>query len=131
VRRGDAMSRGAVLVVEDHGVARQALACVLEASGYAVRQAATAADALASAADGNVALVLLDLGLPDADGIEVVRRLRADPGTRSIPVVALTGRGEEWGEVCGGEGCAAFLTKPVAPRQLLATVARLVGAPGA
>lgn len=122
------MTRGTVLVVEDHGAARQALACVLEASGYAVHQAATAAEALARAAAGDVALVLLDLGLPDADGLEVVHRLRADPRTRTIPIVALTGRGEEWGVVCGGAGCAAFLAKPVAPRQLLATVARLVGA---
>ena len=78
-------------------------------------------------------LVVLDLMLPGLDGIEVCRRLRAEAGTRTIPVIMLTAKGEEADIVLGlGVGADDYLTKPFSPEELVArirTVLRRVDRP--
>lgn len=109
-----------VLLVEDSDAIRAAFTILLEESGYAVAGAATGAEAVRIAGERAPALVLLDLGLPDIPGLEVVRRIKAAPATARIPVVALTGRDEAADrDALMAAGCAAFLVKPVDTQKLI------------
>jgi two-component system cell cycle response regulator DivK len=79
-----------ILLVEDNDNNRLLIRDVLEASGYRVAEAETAEDGLRMAAEQNPALILMDIHLPGMNGIEALQRLRADPATRAIPVIAVT-----------------------------------------
>ncbi len=109
-----------ILIVEDDELLRDAFKLLLEDAGYQVLEAGTAADALGMAEERLPALVLLDLGLPDRPGLEVVRTMRADPDLEHTPVIALTGRvGESEKQACLDAGCDRYLAKPIAPSDLL------------
>jgi CheY-like chemotaxis protein len=109
-----------VLLVEDSDAIRDAFTILLEDAGYAVLGAATGAEALRLAEERVPDLVLLDMGLPDMTGLEVVRRLKAAPRTATIAVVALTGRDEEADRrACLAAGCAAYIVKPVNTQKLV------------
>ena len=117
-----------ILLVEDDEPLRQAFRLLLEEFGYQVREAGTAAEALHAAADDRPSLVLLDLGLPDRPGLDVARALKAAPGTRATPVVALTGRvGAEERRACLEAGCSGYLAKPVEARTLLRRITEVLG----
>lgn len=109
-----------ILLVEDDALLRHAFRLLLEDAGYRVREAGSAAEALA-AVDGEIpSLILLDLGLPDRSGLDVARALRVRPETGDVPIVALTGRtGSGERRACLEAGCTAYLAKPVEPRRLL------------
>lgn len=79
-----------ILLVEDNDNNRLLIRDVLQASGYLVAEAETAEDGLRMAAEQNPALILMDIQLPGMNGIEALQRLRADPATRAIPVIAVT-----------------------------------------
>jgi two-component system cell cycle response regulator DivK len=79
-----------ILVVEDNDNNRLLVRDVLQASGYRVVEATSAEDGLRMAAEQQPALILMDIQLPGMNGIEALQRLRADPGTRAIPVIAVT-----------------------------------------
>jgi CheY-like chemotaxis protein len=109
-----------ILLVEDDRLLRDAFRMLLEDAGYEVTEAGSAAEALAAVAARPPALILLDLGLPDRPGLDVVRELTQTPTTREIPVVALTGRvGPEEQRLCMEAGCTQYLAKPIEPRELL------------
>ena len=113
------MSR--LLVVEDDATIGGVLESSLRRHGYQVRWERTGAGGLAAASAEDFDLVLLDLGLPDLDGIEVCRRVRA--GQSSAVLVILTARHEEMDVVVGLEaGADDYLTKPVRLAELLARV---------
>ena len=100
-----------MLVVEDDVAVRFLMGVVLgEDLGARVVEAASGPDAVAAAAQAQPSLVILDLMLPGFDGVEVLRRLRADPATRDIPVVAMSAAAG--GSQALAEGRAAFLQKP-------------------
>jgi len=121
-----------VLVVDDDRVIQQLLQVNLELEGY---------DVVATAADGTEALdkiaklkpdiVILDVMMPKMDGLEVCRRLRADPKTARIPVILLSARAQDLDIREGLDiGASAYLTKPFDPVELLQVVGRLSsGAP--
>jgi DNA-binding response OmpR family regulator len=112
-----------VLVVEDSDAIRAAFTILLEESGYAVAAAATGAEAVRLAGDRAPDLVLLDLGLPDIPGLDVLRRIRANPATAHVPVVALTGRDDEADRgALMAAGCAAYLVKPVDTQELIRAI---------
>lgn len=99
----------------------------LQLSGFRVAEAGTAAEALALAMAEPPAAVLMDLSLPGVDGIEATRRLKADPRTRHVPVVAITGHVERHvAEAACDAGCDAFIVKPSPAPDVIAAVARLV-----
>ncbi len=108
-----------VLVVEDETSIASFVALYLKNAGYEVRTAATGADALVKAA-GDVSLIILDLMLPDIDGIEVCKRVRQ---RSDVPVLMLTARDEDVDKIIGLEvGADDYLTKPFNPRELVARV---------
>ncbi len=104
-----------ILVIEDYRDSREMLRLVLETSGYEVIAAATGNEALSLAAGNPVDLVLTDLGLPDMDGIAVVRQLRElNERFSRIPTIMLTAfERNECYEAAMDAGCTEVLTKPV------------------
>jgi two-component system alkaline phosphatase synthesis response regulator PhoP len=126
-----------ILVVEDEESIAELVRYNLAREGYAVQVASSGEEALALLRDCHPALIVLDLMLPELDGIEVCRRLRRDEATHDIPVIMLTARGEESDIVAGLEaGADDYVTKPFSPRVLLARVGavlrrRAAGTPAA
>jgi putative two-component system response regulator len=118
---------GRVLVVDDDPEIAQLISRLLAADGHLVTVAHTGPAALTAVAECSPDLVVLDLGLPGLCGLEVCRRLKADPATRLIPVLVLTGNGEAGGRVGAWEaGADEYLTKPVRPADLGARARSLV-----
>ena len=117
-----------VLVVDDEPQILRALAINLRARHYEVHTAGTGADALSVAASCNPDLVVLDLGLPDIDGVDVVRGLR---GWTKVPIVILSGRDDSADKVAALDaGADDYVTKPFSVDELLArlrAVSRRVG----
>jgi DNA-binding response OmpR family regulator len=109
-----------VLVVEDESSIASFVALYLKNAGYAVRTAANGSEALAQVAAAQPALIVLDLMLPDIDGIEVCRRIRKGS---DVPILMLTARDEDVDKIIGLEvGADDYLTKPFNPRELVARV---------
>ena len=114
-----------LLVVEDDPTIAEPLARALRRDGYDVDVRADGASALARANRGDVDMVLLDLGLPDVDGMDVCRRLRAEsPG---LPILMLTARADELDTVIGLDaGADDYVTKPFRLAELLARVRAVI-----
>jgi DNA-binding response OmpR family regulator len=109
-----------VLVVEDEASIASFVSLYLKNAGYDVRTAATGSEALSQAAVGDVNLIILDLMLPDIDGIDVCRRIRQ---RSEVPILMLTARDEDVDKIIGLEvGADDYLTKPFNPRELVARV---------
>jgi two-component system, OmpR family, response regulator QseB len=109
-----------LLVVEDDPRLSGLLRDAFTTAGHRVTTVPTGGDALAAALAGDVDLVVLDLNLPDVDGVEVARRLRADG---DVPILMLTARGDVASRVEGlYAGAADYVTKPFDVRELLARV---------
>jgi CheY-like chemotaxis protein len=108
-----------VLIVEDHFFSADALRLMFEAAGYRVRLAASAEEAIAACAAQRPDLMLLDLSLPDGDGLDVLART-ATAGTTPRVTAALTGHDRaDIVTRCRQAGCVAVLLKPVTPGTLL------------
>ena len=118
-----------VLVVDDEPHIGLLLRPHLEQLGYRVSLARTLADArtLLAAPAAAVDVLLLDLHLPDGSGFDLLRQLRAEPHYRALPVLVLTGEGED--RVLGAvrDLDAALLTKPFSPTKLIARIAVMLG----
>ena len=116
-----------ILVVDDNAVNRRLLQVLLRFRGYEVCEAASAPEAFATLREKPPHLILMDLRLPGMDGLTVTRRLKADPATREIPVVAVTSyamKGDE--ETARAAGCSAYVTKPIDKTLFLETVASVL-----
>ena len=109
-----------ILLIEDEPQMRRFLSTTLRANNYQVVEAPTARTALAQAAGRNPELILLDLGLPDRDGLDVAREIRR---TASTPVIVISARGREQDKVTALDlGVDDYLTKPFGVRELLARI---------
>jgi two-component system, cell cycle response regulator DivK len=109
-----------ILVVDDYQDAREMYAEYLEFSGFRVAEAKNGAEALEKAFALSPDVILMDLSLPVMDGWEATRRLKADPRTSSIPVIALTAHAMSGDrEKAVAAGCDDFDTKPVEFDRLL------------
>jgi two-component system KDP operon response regulator KdpE len=109
-----------VLLVEDEAQMRRFLKAALHAHGYRLVEAATGEDGLQQASAYNPDIVLLDLGLPDVDGIDVIRRLRE--WTR-VPIIVISAREQEQEKIAAlDEGADDYLTKPFGTGELLARI---------
>jgi len=109
-----------ILVVEDESSIASFVALYLKNAGYGVQTVGTGSEAIETVESGRPALVVLDLMLPDIDGIEVCRRIRQ---RSDVPVLMLTARDEDIDKIIGLEvGADDYLTKPFNPRELVARV---------
>lgn len=117
------MAKHTVLVVEDEDDIRELVRYNLAKEGYAVVEAATGERALQQVRNVPPDLIVLDLMLPELDGLEVCRTIRQDARFRHIPIVMLTAKGEEADIVSGLElGADDYVTKPFSPRVLTARI---------
>ena len=114
------MSGERVLVVDDEPIVTEVVQRYLVREGYQVPVAADGRAALKQAREAAPDLVVLDLMLPEIDGLEVCRQLRAES---SVPIIMLTAKGEESDKILGlGLGADDYLTKPFSPGELIARV---------
>ncbi|MDZ8120162.1 response regulator transcription factor [Pontiella sp. NLcol2] len=117
------MEKIKILVVEDEAPIQELLQFNLERSKYRVKVVDSGEEGLTTAQQFKPDLILLDIMLPGADGLEVCKKLKADPKTERIPIIMLTALCEEADIVTGLElGADDYITKPFSPRVLLARV---------
>ncbi|MFA5802280.1 MAG: response regulator [Thermoleophilia bacterium] len=113
-----------ILVVEDNEMNLELVSDVLVAHGYIVMQASAGREAIQIARDQQPDLILMDIQLPEMDGLEVTRQLKESTETKSIKVVALTAhamRGDE--EKAREAGCSGYIAKPINTREFASVVA--------
>jgi two-component system phosphate regulon response regulator PhoB len=116
-----------ILVVDDEPDALELIEVNLKGAGFDVLTAANGRQALEKARATLPALILLDVMLPELDGLEVCKSLRRDPQTASIPIIMLTARAAEIDRVIGLElGADDYITKPFSPRELILRVKNLL-----
>lgn len=119
-----------VLVVEDNEANQLLTGTVLEREGYRVALAGNAAEALERLAACTPDLILMDLHLPDQDGLSLARQLNADPKTAQIPIVALTAYAMVGDRERALEaGCAGYISKPIDTRAFGDQVKQFLGSP--
>jgi two-component system alkaline phosphatase synthesis response regulator PhoP len=117
------MATRTIAVIDDEPGIVQIARDYLERSGFRVVAAGDGSSALRVIRAEQPSLVVLDLMLPEIDGLDVLRALRADPATRALPVILLTARVEETDRLIGLElGADDYITKPFSPRELVARV---------
>jgi DNA-binding response OmpR family regulator len=116
-----------ILVVDDEQVLVETMAYNLEQAGYLVTTAADGSTALEAARRETPDLIILDIMLPEMDGLEVCRQLRRESSTAMTPIMMLTAKGDEIDKVVGLEvGADDYVTKPFGRRELLARVRALL-----
>ncbi len=117
-----------ILIVDDEETNLYALRLILESKGYRCLEAAGGLEAIEAAAASNPEVILLDIQMPDMDGYEVCRRLKADERTSSIPIVFLTARYRDHDEIARGleAGAHDYVTKPFSAPELLARIGVMV-----
>jgi two-component system cell cycle response regulator len=115
-----ARARLTIMVVEDHRIDLKLAGDCIEFGGHMVLSSTTAEEAIARLGEGHPDVVLLDLNLPGMDGLSFLRRLKADPVTRGLPVVAVTAYPDVYQrDELMAAGCAAYVEKPVDMRKLV------------
>ena len=121
--------RRLVLVADDDEDILVLIRTVLERAGYEVSAVRDGAEAIAAAQQRRPDLAVLDVAMPELDGLEVLRRLRADASTSDVPVLLLSARVQE-DDVARGfaTGADAYVQKPFSPRELSDRVSELLGA---
>jgi two-component system, OmpR family, alkaline phosphatase synthesis response regulator PhoP len=123
---------GHILAVDDDDRIRRLVQFNLQRAGYRVSAAADGLEALEQIGQEKPDLVLLDINMPRLDGIELLRRLRADPDTAALPVILLTAKAQDEDILEGKRsGADYYLTKPFSPVELLSVIREALGAPDA
>jgi len=116
------------LIAEDDRDIRELVTAKLTASGYQVLSFSNGPAALAAAHDHQPDVALLDVMMPGISGIEILTRLQKDPRTRTIPVILLTAKSQEFDIDSGfAVGAADYIVKPFSPRDLVARVNAVIG----
>lgn len=119
-----------ILIVDDEPHIRRLLSARLEAEGFRVTEACDGAEGLSSIMKHAPDLVLLDLMMPGANGLEVLARIRSDPDRTAIPVIILTAKGQDTDrELALAGGAVDFVTKPFSPMKLLARIREIFDVP--
>ena len=122
------MSQKIVLIVEDNEKNRKLIRDLLQAKGYQTIETDSAEEGITLAEERKPALILMDIQLPDMDGITALKQLKSAPTTRSIPVMAITASAMTYNrESMLAEGFDGYQIKPFNLREFIADVARLAG----
>jgi two-component system chemotaxis response regulator CheY len=118
-----------ILIVDDSPTIRKMVRASLRAlESFDLVEASNGLEAIEQVAIGPVALVILDLNMPDMHGVDVLKFLRRHPGSRAVPVVVLTTRGDDSSrETAIAAGATQYMTKPFVPHMLLSTARELLG----
>ena len=115
-----------IMTIDDSPTIRQMVRLTLAEAGYAVVEAVDGLDALAKLNGHKIDVFLSDVNIPNLDGIELTRRLRANPGTRFTPVVLVTTESQPEKKMAGkAAGATGWIVKPFDPDQLLAVLKRV------
>src|ERR1043165_1663784 len=121
-----------VLLVEDNEDNLLIYSTILRHSGYAVVEARDGQAGIDAAKKEHPGLILMDVSIPIIDGLEATRRLKADPSTKSIPIIALTAHALASDQQKAIEaGCDSYIAKPAEPRAVVAAVREYLGEAGA
>ncbi len=116
-----------ILIIEDERDIQDLIRHYLEKDGFRTRTASDGTAGLAAARQEHPDLIVLDLMLPGLDGLELCKKLRADPTTALTPVIMLTAKAEESDKIVGLElGADDYLTKPFSPKELVARIKALL-----
>jgi two-component system, cell cycle response regulator DivK len=114
-----------ILIVDDNATNLKLVAYLMKANGYTVDTALDAESAIVAIRNHHPDVILMDIQLPGIDGLELTRRLKADPATRDIVIVAVTAyamKGDQAKALAAG--CDDYITKPIDTRTLPETIAR-------
>ncbi len=116
-------------IVDDNPLNAELMRFVLEAKGWAVHVAVDAEEAQVRLGDVRADVILMDLSLPGIDGLELTRRLKADPSTRAIPIVAVTASAMKGDDARARDaGCDGYITKPIDTRRFAGQLEELLEA---
>lgn len=119
---------GRILVVDDEPHIRRVLSAVLGSQGYEVMMASDGTQGLDEFAQVDVDLVILDLMMPGASGLEILSKIRSDARRSETPVIILTAKGQDTDrDAALAGGANDFLTKPFSPKKLLARIDEILG----
>jgi two-component system chemotaxis response regulator CheY len=122
------MSKKIIMTVDDSASVRQMVSFTLKKAGYEVIEAVDGVDALSKISGNRVRMMFVDLNMPNMDGIELIRTVRADPSYKFIPIVMLTTESQaakkQEGKAAGATG---WIVKPFKPEQLIAVVKKVLG----
>ena len=117
------MMQKKILVIEDNEDNRRIVRDLLTSAGYEVIETVTGQEGVTAAETQGPELILMDIQLPDFDGYEATRRIKANPTLSAIPIIAVTSYALSGDDVKAFEaGCDAYVTKPFSPRELLAKI---------
>lgn len=112
-----------ILIVDDYPVTQRVLSTQLRKNGYSVVTAGSAREALNRLAEAQVDLAILDIAMPEVDGLMLLRQLRGDTRYQGMPIIMLTASGQDQDRIEAREaGANDFLSKPASSRELLDTV---------
>ena len=115
-----------ILVIEDDDVARELMRMALELRGYKVIVAGDGIEGYDEAVTKNPDLIITDIRMPGADGVHLVRRVRATPELAATPILVTTGFGTGSATLALTQGATAYEPKPINPQNFMATVQRLI-----
>jgi two-component system, cell cycle response regulator DivK len=119
-----------ILVVEDQEDNRRIIRDLLTSVGYGLIEAHDGAAGVRLAASERPDLILMDIQLPEVDGYEATRQIKAQPELRPIPIIVVTSYALSGDDAkAHAAGCDAYIAKPFSPRQLLATIRRFLPEP--
>lgn len=123
------MVKKRILCIEDHPEMIELIQLILERRGYVVEGAVGGREGLVAISRSKPDLVLLDLMMPDVDGWEVFRQMRADVELKEVPVIAVTAKAQGIDRVLGLHiaGVDDYIAKPFSPKELIESVERLIG----
>ncbi len=124
-------ARGTALIIEDNEDNRVLISDLLTQGGYSTLPATTGLDGVAKALQHRPNLVILDIQLPDIDGVEVLRQIRASGANGSLPIIAMTSyamAGDEQQLIAAG--CTGYIEKPIDPTRVLGQIAAILARSG-
>ncbi len=116
-----------ILVIDDEPDTMRILEAKLTDAGHQVLQAADGPNGIQKARDASPDMILLDVMMPEMDGLSVLKKLKFDAATEKIPVVVITAKGEKMENLFIMEGAAGYLTKPFVFQELLAKMNHCLG----
>ena len=125
------MANELILIIEDNEKNRKLCRDVLQVKGYKTIESETAEEGLTLARSQAPALILMDIQLPGMDGITAMKQLKADPGTQSIPIIAITASAMTHNRTTMlAEGFDGYQTKPISLKDFLGEIDRVLAMPG-